>query len=119
MKLTRSVWIAILILVVWLVLAYFLGSWLGLKSPTVWILRGGLWFIGIGGFVGYLLLRPKETAAPLEGASATAGNEIDFNFNEASKRMQAGGIKNLGDLPAVFLLGDTNTPRPLSLLNRA
>ena len=111
MKLTRSVWIAIFILVVWLVLAYFLGSWLGLKSPTVWILRGGLWFIGIGGFVGYLLLKPKQTAAPLEGAAAVAGNEIDFNFNEASKRMQTAGIKNLGNLPTVFLLGDSDSSK--------
>src|SRR5262249_17632481 len=36
-------------LLVYLILVWFLGSALGLKSPDIWILRGGLALIGIAG----------------------------------------------------------------------
>lgn len=108
MKLSRTAWtvIAILILVVWLVLVWFLGDWLHLHSPVLWVLRVGLWVIGLAGFIGYLVLRPKDANA---AADAAAGSpEIDFAFNEASKRMRAArGIKQLGSMPAIFLIGDT------------
>ena len=107
MKLNRSVWIAIALLVVWLVLGWFLGTWIGIKPPAIWYLRAGWWLLGIAGFVGYLMLRPKDQGAPLEGDSANAAREIDYNFTEASKRIQAAtGNKQLNSLPAIFLLGD-------------
>jgi type VI secretion system protein ImpL len=111
MKLSRTAWtvIAVLILVVWLVLIWFLGDWLHLHSPALWVLRIGLWVIGIAGFIGYLLLRPKAEGA---GEEATAGPEIDFAFNEASKRIRAArGIKQLGSMPAIFALGDTGSAK--------
>ncbi len=108
MKFSRTGWtvIAVLILVVWLVLTWFAGDWLHLHSPVLWILRIGLWVIGIAGFIGYLWLRPKDENA---AADAAAGNpEIDFAFSEASKRMRAArGIKKLGSMPAIFLIGES------------
>ncbi|HZS55615.1 MAG TPA: ImcF-related family protein [Bryobacteraceae bacterium] len=107
MKLSRTAWtvIAVLILVVWLILTWFLGDWLHLHSPVIWFLRGGLWLIGIAGFIGYVVLRPKDGDAAQDAA---AGNpDIDFAFNEASKRMRAArGIKQLGSMPAIFVLGE-------------
>lgn len=108
MKLNRSVWLAVALLVVWLILGWFLGTWMGIKAPAVWYLRAGWWFLGIAGFVGYLVLRPKDQGAPPEGASANSVREIDYNFTEASKRIQtATGNKQLNSLPAIFLLGDS------------
>ncbi len=112
MKLSRSTWIAILILIVWLVLTWFLGSWIGIHPPTLYYLRAGLWLIGIAGFVGYLLLRPKQQGDAVLGEAAGSAAEIDFNFAEASKRMQAGkGVKQLGALPAVFVIGDSGSAK--------
>jgi type VI secretion system protein ImpL len=112
MKISRGLWIAIIVLIVWLALAWMLGSWLGLKPPGLYYLRGGLWLIGAAGFAGYLLLRPKQTDAPAPGAAAGANQEIDYNFAEAAKRLQAArGVKRLGSLPAVFLLGDSDSAK--------
>ena len=36
-----------IILLVYLVLVWMLGGWLQLKSPDIWVLRGGLALIGI------------------------------------------------------------------------
>lgn len=112
MKLSRTAAtvIAIVILVIWLVITWFLGTWLHLHSPAIWVLRGGLWVIGIAGFIGYLLLRPKDELGAQDSA---AGNpEIDFAFNEASKRMRAArGIKQLGSMPAIFVIGDPGSSK--------
>jgi len=112
MKISRSTWIAIIVLIVWLALTWELGVWLGLHPPGLYFLRAGLWFIGLAGFAGYLLLRPKPVGdLPLDGGAA-AGAEIEYNFAEASKRMRAArGVRQLGALPAVFLIGDSGSAK--------
>ncbi len=40
------------------------------------------------------------------------GTEIDYNFAEAAKRLKAArGIKQLGSLPAIFLIGDAGSAK--------
>ncbi len=112
MKFTRAVWLALLILIVWLVLSWFLGEWIGVKPPGLLYLRIGLALIGIAGFVGFLLFRPKAQGGSPEGDAADTAAEIDFNFNEAARRIQsATGHKQLGSLPAVFIVGDTGSAK--------
>ena len=112
MKFNRSFWIAFALLAVWLVLGWFLGTWMGIKPPAIWYLRVGLWVLGIAGFAGYLVLRPKDESAPLEGAAANSAAEIEFNFNEASKRIQAAtGNKQLNSLAAIFVIGDEGSAK--------
>ncbi len=112
MKFTRSLWIAILLLILWLVFSWFLGQWVGLRPPALHYLQVGLSFIGIVGFIGYLMLRPKDNVAAAQSADAGAAAEMDHNFVEAARRMQAAtGNKRLGSLPAVFLIGDSGTAK--------
>ncbi len=109
MKFSRSTGIALAILIVWLVLAWYLGTWLGLRTPAVYYLRGALWLLGLAGFAGYLLLSPKPTGDAAQGGASA---EIDYNFAEASKRMRAArGVKQLSTLPAVFLIGDAGSAK--------
>jgi len=108
MKFNKTFWIALAILLVWVLLGWFLGTWLGIKPPVLWYLRAGLLLLGIAGFVGYLLLRPKDQDAP----ASSAANDIDFSFNEAQKRIQAAtGNKQLNSLPAIFVLGDIGSAK--------
>ncbi len=108
MKILRTIWIPIAALLLWLILSWFLGDWVGLHAPALYYLRGGLSILGIIGFIGYLLLRPK-TAPPDQ--SALSSGEIDDNFNEAAKRLQTVGVKQIAAMPAVFFIGDSDSAK--------
>ncbi len=108
MKISRTIWIAIAVLLLWLLLSWLLGGWIGMHAPGLYYLRGGLSILGIIGFVGYLLLRPKVEAGAQPGVSS---GEMDDNFNEASKRLQSSGVKRLATLPTVFFLGDSDSAK--------
>jgi len=107
MKISRTVWIAIAALLLWLLFSWMLGGWIGLQAPRLYYLRGGLWILGIIGFVGFLILRPKDAGGP----AAISSGEVDDNFAEATKRLQASGVKQLASLPAVFFLGDSDSAK--------
>jgi type VI secretion system protein ImpL len=111
MKLSRTIWIAIGALLLWFLLTWLLGGWIGLRTPALYYLRGGLWIIGIVGFVGFLLLRPKGNPQTVISAG-----ELDDNFSEATKRLQANGIRQLASLPAVFFLGDGDAAKTSVIL---
>jgi len=108
MKISRAIWIAIAILLLWLLLSWLLGGWIGLHAPGLYYLRGGLSILGIIGFIGYLILRPKSDPNAQPGVSS---GEMDDNFNEASKRLQSSGVKRLATLPTVFFLGDSDSAK--------
>ena len=48
---TLKYWIAALALIVWLVLSWFIASWLHLQGNSLWILRIVLALIGIAAFI--------------------------------------------------------------------
>lgn len=102
MKISKPVLIAIIALVVWLVITWLVPTGL-LPSPTSYYLSGALWFLGLVGFVGFLLLRQQPAGS---GDIAGEASGIDGVFAEAAKRLQHAGIKQIGALPAVFVLGD-------------
>lgn len=111
MKLTRALWIAIGLLIAWFIFSWFFGQWIGLKPPALNYLRVGLSFLGLVGFIGYVMLRPKDATAPESGGADAAG-DIDRNFSEANRRLQAaGGKRQAASLPAVFLIGDAGSAK--------
>src|ERR1700736_3279051 len=100
---------ALVVLILWLTLAWFLGTWLHLHGSNLWILRGGLAVLGLAGFAGYLWLGSGARSRTIGG---THGDEVDLLLREADTRLQAsslGRAAKVGALPAIFLLGDSGT----------
>ncbi|MGH6878204.1 MAG: hypothetical protein ACREHV_12640, partial [Rhizomicrobium sp.] len=106
MKLSKPVSLAIALLVVWFALTWFVPAGF-LPSPISSYMRGALWFLGLVAFVGFLLLR-GEPSSEAGGADAS---DIDYVFAEAAKRLQSAGIRQIGALPAIFLLGDSGAAK--------
>jgi type VI secretion system protein ImpL len=103
---------ALLVLILWLVLCWFVGSWLHLHGSNLWLLRIGLAVLGLGGFAGYLWLHRSQS-------SGGAQDEVDLLLHEANARLQAsslGGTATVTSLPAIFLLGDSGTAKTSTVI---
>ncbi len=113
-------WIASIVFIFWLVLAWFIARWLHLQGPSVWILRGALALIGIIAFViviWWFIVRDKERA---EMGPATGGDEIDILIREATTRLQAsrlGRTAHVGNLPLFLFLGEPGSAKTSVVLH--
>ncbi len=116
------------LLVIWLLLAWFAGSWLHLQGSNLWVFRGGLALIGIG-ILGTLLwwflsktsskAQPAGAAAQATAAAAGSVEEINLLVREAESRLQSSplgrGVR-VGNLPAFFLVGDTGAGKTTAII---
>lgn len=108
-------WIAAIAFIAWLVLAWFMGSWLHLQGSSLWILRGALAFIGLLAFVlliWWFIARDKERGDM--GAAGAGGEEIDALIREAETRLQAsklGKSASVNNLPLYLVLGETGSAK--------
>ncbi|MGA9056922.1 MAG: ImcF-related family protein [Terriglobia bacterium] len=120
---TLKYWIAALALIVWLVLSWFIASWLHLQGNSLWILRIVLALIGIAAFitiVWWLRVRDKERAAEMaQGASGGTG-EIEVLIREAESRLQGsqlGRNARIGNLPVFFVVGESGSAKTSVVLH--
>jgi type VI secretion system protein ImpL len=119
-------WVTGGILLAYLVLVWFLGTWLPLHGSDRWILRGGLAFIGLAAPATFLWFHRKSKAAragteivPADG-SGTA--DIDLLVHEALRRLKnspLGRGATLRKLPLVFLVGDSGSTKTTTILHSA
>ena len=122
MKTKLKYWIAALALIVWLVLAWFIGSWLHLQGSSLWILRIALALIGIAAFITliwWFRVKDKERAE-MSPAGAAGGEEIDVLIREAEMRLQAsqlGRSARVGNLPLFLVLGETGSAKTSVVLH--
>jgi len=120
---TLKYWLAALSLVVWLVLSWFIPSWLHLQGSSVWILRAVLALIGIAAFitiVWWFRVQDKERA--MQGAPGVGGRfaEIDILVREAETRLQAsqlGRNATIGNLPAFLVVGESGSAKTSVVLH--
>jgi len=120
---TLKYWLVVLALIVWLVLSWFIPSWLHLQGSSVWILRIVLALIGIAAFitvVWWFRVQDKERA--MQGAPGAGGvsTEIDILFREAETRLQAsqlGRNATIGNLPAFLVVGETGSAKTSVVLH--
>ena len=106
----------------WLVLAWFTGSWLHLQGSSLWILRIALAFIGVAAFIiviWWFVVKDKERAADGSRGGA-AGDEIDSLIREAETRLQASqlGSSATGRQLALYLIvGETGSAKTSVVLH--
>lgn len=115
MKFTRGLIIAIVVLLIWCLLSWRIAHMIAPHPPMLYYLRLGFLLIGIIGFIGYLLLRPKPKGEVQQGWAGMTSTEIEYSFSEASKQLLTVGVKNINTLPSVFILGDPGTAKTSSI----
>ncbi len=94
---------AVLLLFLWL--GFAAGGWFGLEGPRLWVLRVGLWVLGlVAALLLFLLLRARDRTRPVGGAA-----EVDAALDEAERGLarHAGGGR-LAARPVVVLAGPTD-----------
>jgi type VI secretion system protein ImpL len=113
-----------LVLLVYLVLVWFLGTWMHPPGASIWILRGGLWLIGLiaaGSFL-WFFLRSKADESEGETAPGKGADDLDVLVHEAIRRLKKSTLgrgASLGNLPLVFLLGDSGSTKTTTIINSA
>ena len=121
----RAYWITGALLLVWLVLSWFLGSWLGLKGSDLWFLRAGLMALGLiaAGFAFFWIYRRRKAAAEdgIELASGGAGAEdVNLLVHDAERRLRSsklGANATLGKQPAIFLVGEAGSVKTTTVVH--
>jgi type VI secretion system protein ImpL len=106
---------ALVVLVLWLVLAWFLGTWLHLHGSNLWLLRIGMALLGVAGFAGFCWLESRSG-----GGGGAGRDEVDLLLQEADARLQdsnLGRSASTGRLPAIFLLGDSGVAKTSTVLH--
>lgn len=118
---TTKVWlVAAGVFLVMAVLAWFLGTWLGLRSPDVWMLRGALWLLALVavGTVLWFVLRADASRPP--DTSVAAGNEdIDHTVSAARSRLAASSIAEksaFGTMPMLLIMGPEGSAKTTSVV---
>ena len=96
----------------YVVLVWFGAGWIAADSTDRWILRGGLWLLGLTvALVAFLLWRRKQVQ-PLVGGVSPAKDDIQFLSREANRRLLASARHaGLADLPLVLVLGETGSTK--------
>jgi type VI secretion system protein ImpL len=110
-------------LILYLVLAWFAGSWLRLQGPNLWLVRVGLAVIGITGAGLFLWFRRKLTRDSAEagiGPGAPILTEIEALLNQADSKLKAAkptAGASLRTLPVVLLVGEPNSAKTSTMLH--
>ncbi|HLJ86704.1 MAG TPA: ImcF-related family protein [Candidatus Angelobacter sp.] len=113
--------IAAIILVFFLIMAWVTGSLLQLHGASLWILRCGLALIGVAAAGWFLwfqqrLKRQQQFGAPAESAGNT--DAITVLVRQAEQKLRASNRPgNLGSYPIVFVLGETGSAKTSTILH--
>src|SRR5271166_1821440 len=119
-------WVTGGILLAYLVLAWFLASWLHLQGSDLWILRSGLALIGVAGAGIFLWFHRKsrnaQAGAGSEPADSSGTADIDLLVHEALRRLKSSTLgrgATLRNLPLVFMVGDSGSTKTTTSLHSA
>ncbi len=96
----------------YVVLVWFAAAWIVADVMDRWILRGGLWLLGLtGALVAYLLWRRKQSRPVVDGVSPVK-DDVLFLAREANRRLLASARHaGMADLPLVLVLGESGATK--------
>ena len=101
---------------VYIIFVWWVGSALGLTGANLWILRGGLWLLGLAAAVLVVWFFGR---APEKQITDVVGAEIDRTFDSAKSRLHdsraAGGL-GLNRLPMVVVLGPQGSAKTTTIV---
>lgn len=119
-------WVTILVLLLYLALAWLLGIWLPVRGSDVWVLRGVLALLGIIGAAVVLwyqwTVRKAKQAEGQDEANPSGRDDVDALVREAVQRLKQSALgrgTSLSSLPLVFLLGDSGSTKTTILVHSA
>ena len=110
-------WVTGILLLLYLVFVWFLGYWLHLQSPDLWILRGGLALIGIvaaASFLWFYRKAKRSQGSEQEAARSGGTDDIDLLVHEALNALRKSTLgrgANLRNLPLLFFLGESGSAK--------
>jgi type VI secretion system protein ImpL len=118
-------WVTGGVLLVYLVLVWFIGTWANPPGSGIWILRIGLWLIGLLG-AGFAVwwFRSQQSAEDSDtGFTPSAGaGEVDLLVRDAVRRLKRSAMgrgASLGNLPLIFLVGDPGSAKTTTIIHSA
>jgi type VI secretion system protein ImpL len=119
-------WLTCAVLLVYLVLVWFLGTWVNPPGAGIWVLRVGLWLLGLLGaaFSIWWFRRRDKAAGPPEATPVAPAltAEIDQLVREAVRRLKSSALgrgASLGNLPLIFLVGDPGSAKTTTIIHSA
>src|SRR5579872_3321284 len=108
-------------LLVYLIIAWFMGTLLHLHGRDLWILRIGLSVLGVAAAGVFLWFKRKEQRNAGTGELGGPGHEeIDGLLHAAESKLAAARLEGgarLGNLPAIFLIGETGSTKTSIMLH--
>ncbi len=118
-------WVTGAVLLVYLVLVWFFAGWMNPPGSGVWVLRIGLWLLGLlgAGFTVWWLRRQKAA----EGSDSTgfisgATTEVDLIVRDAVRKLKSSSMgrgASLRNLPLIFLVGDPGSAKTTTIIHSA
>jgi type VI secretion system protein ImpL len=118
-------WITVAILLIYLILAWFIGTWANPPGAGIWVLRIGLWLLGLlgAGFsVWWFSRQAKASGADVNAMPAAATGEVDLLVRDAVRRLKSSALgrgASLGNLPLIFLVGDPGSAKTTTIIHSA
>jgi type VI secretion system protein ImpL len=114
-------WSTAAVLIAYFVLVWWIGTWLHLKGSDVWMLRGGLAFLGLLAAGIFLWFRHRLGAAASDGQQEAAPtDDIDLLVHDAMRQLKSsrlGRHASLDKLPLVYLIGESGSTKTTTIVH--
>ncbi len=118
-------WVTGAVLLVYLLLVWFFAGWLNPPGAGVWVLRIGLWLIGLlGAAFTVWWIRRQKAADGSDSTALPAGatTEVDLLVRDAIRKLKSspmGRGATLRNLPLIFIAGDSSSAKTTTVIHSA
>jgi type VI secretion system protein ImpL len=112
-QMKKAIFIAVPLLLLWLIFSWLVPGLLRLKPSDTLILRVALIAIGVVGTAAFLWLRLRAQSAEAGLSATSAAHDVDVVFAEAKSRLRAANYSKsrLSEIPALIILGDAGSAK--------